>query len=135
MKLYFQIKSLFTVNCIWLYSKLYTVKNITGEDYIHAQKVFKEFEIKKLGEYHDLYFQSDTLLLAELFENFRNKCIQIYELDPDYLSAPGLAVATLFKKIGVKLELVTNNVLMIIAKRSRQGIYHAMHRDAKSNRK
>ena len=45
-----------------------------------------------IGEYHDLYVQSDTLLLADVFENFRNKCLEIYELDPIYfVSAPGLA--------------------------------------------
>ena len=73
------------------YSKLY-LQDITDEDYIHAQKVFQELKLKKLGEYHDLYAQSDTLLLADAFENFRNKCIEIYELDPaDFLSATGSA--------------------------------------------
>ena len=55
---------------------------ITNEDYAHAQKVWKVFKTKNLGEYHDLYVQSDTLLLADVFENFRVKCIDIYELDP-----------------------------------------------------
>ena len=73
------------------HSKLYQ-KNIADKDYIQAQKVFKEFEIKHLGEYDDLYVQSDTLLLEYVLENFRNKCIEIYELDPaHFLSAPGLA--------------------------------------------
>ena len=73
------------------YSKLF-LEDITDEDYIHAQKVFEEFKLKKLVEYHDLYVQSGTLLLADVFENFRNKCIEIYELDPaHFLSAPGLA--------------------------------------------
>ena len=54
--------------------------------------MFKELKLKKLGDYHGLYVQSDTLLLADVFENFRNKCIEIYELDPThFLSAPGLA--------------------------------------------
>ena len=53
--------------------------------------MFKEFKLKNLGDYHDLYVQSDTLLLADVFENFRNKCIEIYELDSArFLSAPGL---------------------------------------------
>ena len=73
------------------YSKLY-LQDITDEDYIHAQKVFQELKLKKLGECHDLYAQSDTLLLADAFENFRNKCIEIYELDPaHFLSATGSA--------------------------------------------
>ena len=66
------------------------LENITYEDCVHAQKVFIEFEIKNLCEYYDLYVQSDTLLLADVFKNFRNKCIEIYELDPaHFLSAPG----------------------------------------------
>ena len=73
------------------YSKLY-LQDITDEDYIHAQKVFQELKLKNLGESHDLYVQSDTLLLADAFENFRNKCIEIYELDPaHFLSATGSA--------------------------------------------
>ena len=65
------------------------LKDITDEDYAHAQKVFKVFKLKNLGDYHDLYLQSDTLLLVDVFENFRNKCIKLYELDPaHFLSAP-----------------------------------------------
>ena len=51
---------------------------------MHAQKVWEVFEIKNLGEYHALYVQSDTLLLADVFKNFRNMCLEIYELDPTY---------------------------------------------------
>ena len=54
-----------------LYSNL-NMEDITDTDYRHANKVFKEFKIKYLGEYHDLYVQSDTLLLGDVFENFRN---------------------------------------------------------------
>ena len=54
--------------------------------------VYKELKLKDLSGYHDLYVQNDTLWLADVFENFRNKCIEIYELDPaHFLSAPGLA--------------------------------------------
>ena len=63
------------------YSEL-NLEDITDKDYAHAQKVFEEFKLKNLGDYHDLYVQSDTLLLADVFGNFRNKCIEIYELDP-----------------------------------------------------
>ena len=72
-------------------SKL-NLEDISDEDYIHVQKVCKDFEIKSLGDYYDLYVQDDTLLLRDVFESFRNKCIEIYELDPaHFLSAPGLA--------------------------------------------
>ena len=61
------------------YSNLY-LKDITDEDYIHAQKVFEEFKLKKLGEYHNLYFQSDTLLLADVFESFKNNALKYMNL-------------------------------------------------------
>ena len=61
--------------------------------------MFKEFKINNLGEYHNLYVQSDTLLLTDVFENFRNKCIEIYELDTaHFLSAIGLAWEACLKK-------------------------------------
>ena len=64
-----------------LNSKL-NLEDITDEDYAHGQKIQKEFEIKNVDEDHDLYVESDTFLLADVFENFRSKCIEIYELDP-----------------------------------------------------
>ena len=73
------------------------LEGISDEDYTHAQKVWEVFEINNRGEYHDLYVQSDALLLADVFENFRNKCIEIYGLDPYFLSAPGLAWQTCLK--------------------------------------
>ena len=68
------------------------LEDISDEDYALAQKVWDLFEIKNRGEYHDLHVQSDTLLLAEVFENFRNKCLEIYELNTIYfVSSPELA--------------------------------------------
>ena len=73
------------------HSELY-LEDITDEDYTYAQKVFEKFNLKNLSDYHDLYAQSDTLLLEDVFESFRNKCIEINELNPaHFLSAPGLA--------------------------------------------
>ena len=73
------------------YSSL-TLENITEVDYIHAKNVFKTFKLNNLGGYHDLYVQSDTLLLADVFENFRKTCIKTYEFDPvHFISLPGLA--------------------------------------------
>ena len=90
------------------YSKL-NQKGITKEDLKHVEKVCDTFKIKDLGEYHDLYVQSDTLLLADVFENFRNECIENYELDPaHFLSAPRLAWQACLKKTGVELELLTD---------------------------
>ena len=59
------------------YSNL-NLENISNEDYAHAQKVWEVFEMKNRGKYHDLYVQSDTLLLTDVFENFRNECIDMY---------------------------------------------------------
>ena len=74
--------------------------------------------------------QSDTLLLVDVFENFRNKCIEIYELDPaHFLSTPGIAWHACFKKTGVESELLTNiDMLMMVEKGIRGGICHAIHK-------
>ena len=88
------------------YSNL-TMENITEMDYIHANNVFKTFRLNNLGDYHDLYVQSDTLLLADVFENFRKVCIKTYELDPaHFISLPGLAWQAYFKKTGVELGVI-----------------------------
>ena len=68
-----------------------------------AKRVFKNLSRKNLGDYHDLYVQSDTILLADVFKNFRNMHIKVYELDPaHFLSAPGLAWQACLKKTEVK---------------------------------
>ena len=80
------------------YSKL-NLEKITDKHYEHVKKVREAFEIKNLGEYRDLYVQCDTCLLADVFENFRNKCIEIYGLDPaHFLYAPGLVWQACLKK-------------------------------------
>ena len=67
------------------------MEEITDADYMHGKRVCKDFEIKNLGEYRDLYLKSDTLLLADVFENFRKMGLKIFQLDPaKFLSAPGL---------------------------------------------
>ena len=100
-------------------------------------KKFKELKLKNLGDYRDLYVQSDTLLFADVFENFRNICIEINELDPAYfLSPPGLAWSAFSKKTEVELELLSNiDTLLIAEKEIRGGICQAIHRYAKANNK
>ena len=102
---------------------------------MHDQKVFEEFNLKNLSDYHDLHVQSDTLLLADAFENFRNRCIEIYELDPAHvLSPPGSAWQACLKKTKIKLELLTNiDMLLMVEKGIRGGICYAIHRYAKAN--
>ena len=88
------------------YSEL-NKEGITDEDYAHAEKVWEVFGIKNLDKYHDLHVQSDTLLLGDVFENFIDKCIDIYELDPAYfLSAPGLAWQACLKKNKSKIRVI-----------------------------
>ena len=118
------------------YSKL-NKEDTTDKDYAHAQKVWKVFTIKNVGEYHDLYVQSDTLFLADTFENFRDRCINTYKLDPAHsLSAVGLAWQTCLKKTGVKLELLTDNdMFTMIEEGIRGGMCNAVYRHAKANNK
>ena len=118
------------------YSNL-NMEDITDVDYRHAKRVFKNLSNKNLGDYHDFYVQSDTLLLADIFENFRNMCIKVYELDPaHFLSAPGLAWQARLKKTDLKLELLTDvDMLLMVEKGIRGGICHAILRYAKANNK
>ena len=90
-----------------------------------------------MGEYHDLHVQSDTSLLADVFENFRDKCIEICELDPARsLSAPGLSWQACLKKTAVKLGLLTDNdMLLMFEEGTRGGMCHATYRYAKANNK
>ena len=79
-------------------------ERISDADYTSVQKVWKVFRIKDMGGNHDFYVLSNTLVLADVFENIRDKCIEIYELDPaHFLSAPGLAWHPCLKKAEVNL--------------------------------
>ena len=99
--------------------------------------MFKIFELENFGQYHDLYVQSDTLLLADVFENFRDMCVKVYELDPaHFLSLPGLAWQACLKKTNIELELLTDyDMLLMVEEGIRGGICHSMHRYAKANNK
>ena len=113
------------------------MEDITDADYKHAKRVCKDFEIKNLLEYYDLYVQSNILLLADVFENFRNVCLKIYELDTaKFLSVPQLAWQAALKKTKVKLDLLTNiNILLMEEKSIKGGICHSVCRHAKANNK
>ena len=105
----------------YYYSEL-NKEGITKEDFKHVKNVCDTFKIKDLGEYHDLYVQPDTALLADVFENFRDKCIEIYKLDPaHFLSAPGLAWQACLKKTEVELELLTDNDMLIMFEEGTRG--------------
>ena len=110
------------------YSHL-NVGDIADADYTHAKRVRKNFEIKSLAEYHDLYVLSDTLLLADVFENFRNMCLKIYEINSiRFITAPGLAWQAAWKKTKVRLDLLTAILMLLIAEKSIMGgICHSIY--------
>ena len=116
------------------YSNL-NMEDIDDIDYRHGNNVFKGFKLENLGDYHDLYVQSDTLLLGDVFENFRNMCIKVYELDPaHFVSLPGLAWQACLKKTNIELELLTDyDMLLMVEEGIRGGICHSIHRYAKAN--
>ena len=105
------------------------MEDITDTDYVHIKIVCNGFEIKCVGEYHDLYAQSDTLLLADVVWNFWNMCLAICELDlAKSFSAPGLAWQAVLKKTKVKLDLLTDiDMLLMVEKGIRAGIYKSIY--------
>jgi hypothetical protein len=105
------------------YSKL-NDSQISLEDYEHAKKIWNEFEMNTIGDYHDLYLKSDVLLLADVFEEFRSVCLENYKLDPAwYFTAPGLAWDAALKESKVELELLNDiDMLLMIEKGTRGGI-------------
>ena len=116
------------------------VSSLTGEaisnsDYHHAQQVWESFNIKTLGEYSDLYVLSDTLALADVFENFRNLCLDAYGLDAaHFYTAPGLAWQAALRCTGVQLELLTDiDQHLFIENGLRGGISMISHRHVQAN--
>ena len=116
---------------------LLTDEEISESDYAHAQKVWETFGIKNMGQYHDLYLKSDVLLLADIFENFREICLDIYGLDPaHYVSSPGLSWDGMQKMTGVSLDLISDvDMQNFIEKGMRGGISTITHRYALANNK
>ncbi|XP_022778319.1 uncharacterized protein LOC111319852 [Stylophora pistillata] len=112
-------------------------KGISDEDYTHAQNVWRVFGCKTFRDYHNLYNRSDVLLLADVFENFRELCKENYDLDPCwYFTAPGLAWDACLKLTGVKLELLSDiNMLHMFEAGIRGGISMISTRHAKANNK
>ena len=113
------------------------ISNISDKCYEHANKVWNTFNIKNLSEYHNLYVQSDTALLSDVFESFRNTCLKEYELEPcHFVSAPGLAWDSMSKITNVKLELLIDiDMLLLIEEGTTAGISQAIHKYATANNK
>ena len=110
---------------------------ISDEDYAHAQNVRKTFKMEYFKDYHELYNKVDVLLLADLFENFRNICLKNYELDPaHYYTAPGLTWDAALKITGVNLELLSDiDMLLMVEKGIRGGVSMVSNRYGKANNK
>ena len=110
---------------------------ISEEDYQHTQRVWVEFGIHDLGDYHDLYLRTDVVLLANMYEAFRDTCLKHYKLDPVYFyTSPGLAWKACLKHTGIKLELLTDpDMLLMFEQGIRGGITQAVRKCASANNK
>ena len=118
------------------YSNL-NMSSISEEDYQRAQRVWKEFGIRDLGDYHDLYLRTDVVLLANVFEGFRDTCLKHYKLDPaHFYTSPGQAWHTCLKCTGIKLELLTDpDMLLMFEWGIRGGITQVVRKYASANNK
>ena len=118
------------------YSKL-SGKGISEKNYKHAWNVWNTFKMKTFKDYHKFYNETDVLLLADVFENFRNLCLKIYGLDPVYyFTAPGLAWDACFKMTNINLELLSDpNMLLMFEKGIRGGISMISNRYGEANNK
>ena len=112
-------------------------EHISNEQYKHAQNVWDTFNLKTMGDYHDLYLKSDILLLADVFENFRKTCLQYYKLDPcHYFTSPGLSWDAMLKMTNIKLELMTDiDMFQFIEKGMRGGTSYIANRYGEANNK
>ena len=110
-------------------------QHITNDEYDHAKKVWKAFNIETMGEYHDLYLKSDVLLLADVFESSRKTCLQYYKLDPcHYFTSPGLSWDAMLKMTNIKLELMIDvNMYQFIEKGMRGRVSYIVLRHSVAN--
>ena len=118
------------------YSNL-NMSSISEEDYQHAQRVWKEFGIRDLGDYHDLYIRTDVVLLANVYEAFRDTCLKHYELDrAHFYTSLGLAWRACLKRTGIKFELLTDpDMLLMFEWGIRGGITQVVRKYASANNK
>ena len=109
-------------------------QHITNDEYNHSTKVWKTFNLKNMGECHDLYLKSDVLLLADVFENFRNTCLQYYKLDScHYFTSPGLSWDSMLKMTNIELELMTDVDMFQFIEKGMGGVSYIANRYGKSN--
>ena len=113
------------------------MSSISEDDYQHAQRVWEEFGIHNLGDYHDLYLRTDVVLLANVYEAFRDTCLKHYKLDPaHFYTSPGLAWKACLKHTGIRLELLTDPDMLLMFERGIRGeITQAVRKYASANNK
>ena len=116
------------------YSNL-NMSSISEDDYQQAQRVWAEFGIRNLGDYHDLYLKTDVVLLANVYEAFRDTCLRHYKLDlAHFYTSPGLAWKACLKHTGIKIELLTDpDMLLMFEWGIRGGITQAVRKYALAN--
>ena len=118
------------------YSRL-TESNINNDEYERAKRIWEHFGIKNLGQYHDLYLQTDVLLLTDVFENFRDLCLEYYGLDPaHYFTLPNFSWDAMLLKTDVKIDPLTDkDMYEMIEKGLRGGMCQVSHKQATANNK
>ena len=118
------------------YSRL-SESNISDEEYERAKNIWEHFGIRNLGEYHDLYLQTDVLLLTDVFENFRDLCLEYYGLDPaHYITLPNFSWDAMLLKTGVVIDPITDkDMYEMIEKGLRGGMCQVSHKQALANNK
>ena len=118
------------------YSNL-NMSSISEDDYQLAQKVWEEFGIRDLGDYHDLYLRKDVVLLANVYEASRDTCLRHYSLGPaHFYTSPGMAWKACLKCTGIKLELLTDPDMLLMFERGIRGrITQAVHKYVLANNK
>ncbi|XP_057299328.1 uncharacterized protein LOC130629953 [Hydractinia symbiolongicarpus] len=109
---------------------------ITDEQYKHAKRVWKKFELKTMRDYHDLYLKSDVILLADIFENFRSTCLEYYKLGPcHYYTSLELSWDSMLKMTKVELELMTDVDMFLFIEKGLRGVSYIANRYRKANNK
>lgn len=118
------------------YSSL-TESGISDDEYNFAKTMWDRFSCRTLGDYSDLYLKTDVLILCDIFENFRDLCLNNYELDPThYLTLPSFTFDAMLKFTNVKLDLFTDyDMYLFIERGIRGGITTCVKRNAVANNK